>query len=126
MGAAPGTETSGGLGGRIFAEVGEPVDVRALVRGAGGMTLGLHGREGRSAQVRLTADEQMVEHRIVMGERDGFVRAEVRGPSPEHGRLPWPALPMQALTNPIRLVHGPVPGGTVAEHAPPPEGMGRW
>jgi hypothetical protein len=107
-------------GGQVFAEVGDPVDVRVCVRGAGGMTLSLHGRDGRSAQVRLTSDDQVVEQPIVMGRRSGFVRAEVRGPASEQGRWPWPTLRMEALTNAIRLVCGPVPQGTVPEHAPPP------
>lgn len=110
-------------GGRIHAGAGEPVAVQALVRGGGGMTLALHTHRGRVAEVALTGDEQVVDHAVVMGERDGFVRAQVRGGVAR--RLPvLPALDMQALTNPIRLVSGPVPAGTVPEHAPPPARAG--
>lgn len=117
-------------GGRIYAGAGEHVAVQVLVRGGGGMTLSLHTRAGRVMEVTLDSDEQLVDHGIVVGEEGGFVRVEVRaGPRggsassagvPARGRARLPALGMEAFTNPIWLMPGPVPDGTTPEHAPPP------
>ena len=108
------------VGGRLRATRGEFVAVQALVRGAGGMTLTLHTHQGKVLDVVLEGDEQVVDHQVVMGERDTFVRAEVRGRASGRGLLPWPNLDMQALTNPIRVTYGTAAEGTLPEHAPPP------
>ena len=104
-------------GGSLHASPGVTVSAQVLVRGGGGMALSLHTRRGRVLDVVLSADEQVVELPVVVGERSDFVRAEVRRRPGR--RLPWPDLGMEALTNPIRLVNGPAPTPTVPEHAPP-------
>jgi len=103
-------------GGSVYGDAGDPVAVRVLVRGGGGMQLRVLDEAGEWLSATLDSDEQTVELERTVG-TGGYVRAEVRG---EPRSEPVVELPMEALTNPIRFVPGPPPAGWQPEYAPPP------
>jgi predicted metal-dependent phosphoesterase TrpH len=107
-------------GGRLQAPSGTMVAARALVRGAGGMRLTLIHRAGSLATAAVTSDEEAFEAWLPLGPGDDFVRAEVRRERDPRATTILPGR-MEALTNPIWLVEGPVPTGSASEFAPPPQ-----
>jgi predicted metal-dependent phosphoesterase TrpH len=107
-------------GGRIQAPEGTAVAVRALVRGAGGMRLTLVHRAGTLATAAVRSDEEIVEACLPLGSGDDFVRAEVRRGQGLRTPAVLPAR-MEALTNPIWLIEGPVPTRWLSEFAPAPQ-----
>jgi predicted metal-dependent phosphoesterase TrpH len=106
-------------GGRIYGAVGDEVTAAAHVRRGGGMRLRLITEQGAVDETLLEGDDITVERTVRIGREHGFVRAEVRGEARPPGMLPVPQLDMEAFTNPIRIVVGEVPTGTMPEFAPP-------
>ena len=108
------------VGGEIFGNETDTVEITALVRKGNGMRLILL-RDGAPFSVTaLTRDDQEVTVAVPIGP-GGYVRAEVRGvpfidpTQPLGGRLD-----MEALTNPIFLRRGAVPAGRAPVVADPP------
>jgi hypothetical protein len=115
------------VGGSVYGDPTDVAHVEVTVHRGAGMTLHvLHSNIGDAAPALpqtypITADEQTVTLDVPIGAAGGFVRAEL------HGQMSVPAgnptsgyLDMEALTNPVFLVHGAIPDGTVATSAPPP------
>lgn len=119
----PGQETY--VGGSVYGSAGDVVTVQARVRRGGGMRLAFVAQGATVAAATLTADDQTVEVPVPIPPGGGYVRAEVRGEprvdpvNPQAGELD-----MEAFTNPVHLVDGPVPDGYAAEVAPVPARLG--
>lgn len=107
------------VGGTIYGGPLDVAEVEVLVRRAAGMRLVLV-RDGVALSVTpITSDEQTVTAAVPVG-LGGYVRAEVRGqPFLDPARPLAGRLDMEALTNPVFLVQGPVPPGTEPQAAPP-------
>ena len=108
------------VGGSIFGSPADVAEVEVLVRRANGMRLVLL-RDGAPLSVtQLTSDEQTVTVAVPIG-AGGVLRAEVRGVFEVDPRNPIAGrTDMEAFTNPIRLVNGPIPESHEPEEAPPP------
>jgi hypothetical protein len=121
--ARPGQETY--VGGSVYGAEGDPVTVRARVRGGGGMRLTLVSQGTKVHTQRLDGDDVTVEVRVPVPPGGGYVRAEVRGRRRgRRGNMRASELGMEALTNPVWLVVGDPPPGYVSEQAPVPERVG--
>jgi hypothetical protein len=112
------------MGGTVYGDPTDVVDVEVVVRRAVGMRLVLL-RDGAPVGVtRLATDDETVTARVPVG-AGGLVRAEVRGESelfpdrPLAGRMD-----MEALTNPVWLEVGEPPPGTAPDPTLPPEHVG--
>jgi LPXTG-motif cell wall-anchored protein len=101
--------------------------VEVVVHRGAGMTLHvLHSNIGDAEPAMpqtfaIGSDDQTVTFAVPIGTAGGFVRAEL------HGQMHVPAgsptsgyLDMEAMTNPIFLVHGAPPAGLAPVYAPPP------
>lgn len=114
-------------GGTIFGSPEDVAEVEVLVRKASGMRL-LVLRDGVPlTATTLSSDEQVVRASVPIGPAGGAVRAEVRSSpqvdptNPIAGRTD-----MEAFTNPVLLVNGPVPADAAPDAtAPPPTPGGR-
>lgn len=114
------------VGGTIYGAPTDTAEVEVLVRRAGGMRLVLWADGAAVSVTELAADEEVVTASIPIGPGGGYVRAEVRSQPVFNPGAPLSSrLDMEAFTNPIFLVNGPVPPGVGPETAPPPgEGAG--
>ena len=112
------------MGGSIYGAPTDLASFEILVRRAAGMRL-LVVRDAAVVQVvPITSDEQVVPFSTPVG-AGGYVRVEVRGQV-----FLDPAVPlagrtdMEAFTNPVWLVQGPVPPGTTPDDTRPPAQAG--
>jgi len=108
------------VGGTLYGAQSDVAEIEVLVRRATGMRL-LILRDGEPISVTpITADAQTVTAAVPIGPFGGAVRAEVRSvpqidpAAPRAGRTD-----MEAFTNPILLVNGPVPADAAPVFAPP-------
>ncbi|HEV7678928.1 MAG TPA: CehA/McbA family metallohydrolase [Candidatus Dormibacteraeota bacterium] len=115
------------VGGSMYGDAADLVHVEVVVRKGAGMTLHvLHSNIGDAAPAvpqtfAITSDDQAVRLDVPIGSAGGFVRAELHGQmSVPPGNPTSGYLDMEALSNPLFLVHGPIPAGTVPTFAPPP------
>jgi hypothetical protein len=115
------------VGGSIYGDPTDAAHVEVVVHRGAGMTLHvLHSNIGDAAPAvpqtfAITADDQTVKLDVPIGTAGGFVRAELHGEmSVPPGNPTAGYLDMEALTNPVFLVHGPIPAGTAPTYAPPP------
>ena len=108
------------VGGTVFGDVGDLVDVQVVVRGAGGSRLLLISGGATVQVVELASDDETVTAQVPVTPGGGYVRAEVRGEvrldptNPTAGEMD-----MDALTNPVFLEVGDPPAGTTPDLTPP-------
>lgn len=108
------------VGGTLYGAPTDVAEIEVLVRRAAGMRL-LILRDGVPISVTpISTDPQTVTAAAPIGPAGGAVRAEVRSvpeidpAKPRAGRTD-----MEAFTNPILLVNGPVPADAAPVFAPP-------
>lgn len=108
-----------GMGGEVFGDVGDLVRVAVRVRGAAGMRVTTKGKDGLVLDWRvLRTDDEVVELTTPIPLGGGYVRVEVRGEaSGSEGS-------MEAISNPVHLVVGEAPAGSVSSPLPVPESPG--
>ena len=115
------------VGGSIYGDPSDVARVEVVVHRGAGMTLHVLHSDVGDAQTAVPqtfpigSDDQAVTLTVPIGTAGGFVRAEL------HGQMYVPAgnptsgyLDMEAMTNPIFLVHGTPPAGLAPVDAPPP------
>ena len=111
-------------GGTLYGEPTELVQLEVVVRRAAGMRLVLLRDGAPASTTALESDEQVVPISTAVG-AGGFVRVEVRGAPTFLPDTPLAStLDMEALTNPIWLVAGEPPAGTVPDTTSAPAGAG--
>ena len=112
------------MGGTVYGDAADAVDVEVVVRRAAGMRLVLL-RDGAPVGVTpLASDDETVRARVPIGP-GGFVRAEVRGENeifPD--RFLASRMDMEALTNPVWLEVGDPPPGAEPDSTMPPDRVG--
>lgn len=111
-------------GGTLYGQPADLVQLEVLVRRAGGMRLVVLREGAPVSTTALEADEQVVPLSTPVG-AGGFVRVEVRGAPTFLPDTPLAStLDMEALTNPIWLVVGEPPSGTVPDGTSAPAAAG--
>jgi len=113
------------VGGTLYGEAGDRIAFSILARQAAGMRLDVI-RDGSVVQsTPITSAAQTVRFEQPVG-AGGFVRAELRGAPAiaPAGGFQSSRMDMEALTNPIFLLRGPIPPGTEPVDAPPPARVG--